>query len=1009
MILFLIKTSENLRMKNAKQAKRRKSMKKLLTMTVTLLMAVTFVFGQSWEVVKKGSYEFFPFDGYYFDMNNGILVGTAGSVWTTNDGGTTLTPVADVPANDNDLAKVEFHDANIGFAAGKAGTIVKTIDGGATWTNVSDATQLADLKGVAVVSDQIVYVSGMDSTVLKTTDGGTTWTRLDEGFNGEDLDGGIAFMDANNGVVMADGTGGNTWYTTDGGATWNYVQIADLFPVGTISTRLFDVNAKDGVFLIAGYHQTTFVSTDGGATYTHTGLFSYGYDQNRAVQVIDANTWYAAGNNGYVVKTTDGGANWLELPINSGNTTDFIHFVDADNGFVYVANGMSVKTTDGGANFEPIYEWPGVSFWGLSLPTDEKIVLTGWGGGELSISEDGGETFSYPSNAATGYPGNVYEAEFVDANTGFVAGGKGFVAKTTDGGASFTTIDNPMAQLANKHINAMRILANGDILAGGSSAIIIKSTDNGDTWTQTTSGDGFSGIVYDMFEVGAGLIVASASSGQIAYSTDGGDNWTLARDYGSMAMRAVESRNGVLLIVSSGGGVYRSTNFDELDSLELVYTQAEGNDLYDLEFITDNLVYSVGRNGAMIKSEDAGLTWTEETPLTDKTLQKCRYANNKLWAIGQNGHILVNDMTPPDPITGLYINEILAGNDGVVTDEYGDADDYIEIYNANDFPVNLGGLYISDKLDNPTKWQIPATAPDTTTIAAGGYLIIWADGQPGQGVLHVDFSLSKGGEAVALVQDIAGTLNWVDSVSFGEQTDDIAYGRLPDAGPTWDFMPPTPWEPNHTFPVNITFQVNMSYWTDLGKFAPGTDFVDVAGSFNGWGGTPINLEDTNGDTIYEVIVDGFIPDEEIEFKFRINGSWDDATCEFPSGGPNRFMVIPHADAVYYAWYNDEEAPSSINDLVPMSFALHQNFPNPFNPTTTIRFDLPEFSPVNISVFNIKGEKVAELLNSNLMPAGYHSVIWNGTDNQGASVSSGIYFYNITTSKNHATHRMIYLK
>ncbi len=980
-------------------------MKKLLTMTAILLLAVTFVFGQSWDIVKQGSYETFPFDGYYFDIDNGILVGTAGSIWTTADGGTTLNPVADVPANENDLAKVEFYDANTGFAAGKGGTILKTTDGGATWTNVSDTEQTFDLKGLAVVSDQIVYVCGVDSTLLKTTDGGANWTRSAEGFNGEDLDGGIAFLDADKGVVISDGNGGNTWYTADGGDTWTYVNIAGLFPTGLASSRLYDVHANDGVIMIAGYHQTAFVSTDGGATYAQTGPFSYGYDQNRAVYVADANTWYAAGNNGYVVKTADAGDNWTTLSINSGNTTDFVHFVDANTGFIYVGNGQSVKTTDGGANFSSIYEWPGVSFWGLSLPTDDKVVLTGWGGGELSISEDGGETFSYPSNAATGYTGNIYEAEFVDANTGYIAGGSGFVAKTTDGGASFTNKDNPMAQLSNKHINSLRILANGNILAGGSSGIIIKSTDNGETWTQTTAGEGFSGIVYDMFEVGEGLIVASASSGQIGYSTDGGDNWTLARDYGTMAMRAVEARNGVLLIVSSGGNIYRSTNFDELDSLEAIYTQAQGNDLYDLEFITDNLVYAVGEDGSIVKSEDAGLTWTEEVALTEGNLQKCRYANNKLWAVGQGGHILLLNM---NPVTGIVINEFLASNDSSVTDEYGDNDDYIELYNTNDYAINIAGMYVSDKLDDPTAWQIPGGSPEITTIPAGGYLVLWADKEMDQGPLHIDAKLSADGEAFCLVQDLAGTLHWVDSLSFGPQTTDIAYGQLPDGSGTWAFMPPTPWEPNHAFPVSITFQVNMSYWTELGKFTPGTDFVDVAGTMNGWNGGDL-LTDADGDTIYEVIIDGFIPDDEIEFKFRINGSWDDATCEFPSGGPNRFMVIPHADAVYYAWYNDEEAPSSITDLVPVDFTLHQNFPNPFNPTTTIRFDLPEFSPVNISVFNLRGEKVAELLNHKNMPSGYHSVIWNGTDSKGAPVSSGIYFYNITTPEYKATHRMIYLK
>ena len=81
--------------------------------------------------------------------------------------------------------------------------------------------------------------------------------------------------------------------------------------------------------------------------------------------------------------------------------------------------------------------------------------------------------------------------------------------------------------------------------------------------------------------------------------------------------------------------------------------------------------------------------------------------------------------------------------------------------------------------------------------------------------------------------------------------------------------------------VEITFQVRMSYQIELGNFDPGSDFVDLAGTFNGWGTDPLTpLADADGDTIYEVTLGGFTPSESIEYKFRINGQWD-GTEEFP--------------------------------------------------------------------------------------------------------------------------------
>ncbi len=91
--------------------------------------------------------------------------------------------------------------------------------------------------------------------------------------------------------------------------------------------------------------------------------------------------------------------------------------------------------------------------------------------------------------------------------------------------------------------------------------------------------------------------------------------------------------------------------------------------------------------------------------------------------------------------------------------------------------------------------------------------------------------------------------------------------------------------------------------------------------------------------------------------------------------------------------------------LPTKFALHPNFPNPFNPETTISFEMPEPSKVRILIFNRLGQKVRTLLNEN-KAAGRYNVIWNGTDDVGNKVSSGIYFYQIETEKLIATKKMI---
>jgi hypothetical protein len=85
-----------------------------------------------------------------------------------------------------------------------------------------------------------------------------------------------------------------------------------------------------------------------------------------------------------------------------------------------------------------------------------------------------------------------------------------------------------------------------------------------------------------------------------------------------------------------------------------------------------------------------------------------------------------------------------------------------------------------------------------------------------------------------------------------------------------------------------------------------------------------------------------------------------------------------------------------------------NFPNPFNPTTTINFSLPEESNVNLSVYNVKGQKVKQLVNEHFT-SGQHSIVWSGKDNNNKSVSSGIYFYKISAGKSTSMRKMLLLK
>jgi len=105
-------------------------------------------------------------------------------------------------------------------------------------------------------------------------------------------------------------------------------------------------------------------------------------------------------------------------------------------------------------------------------------------------------------------------------------------------------------------------------------------------------------------------------------------------------------------------------------------------------------------------------------------------------------------------------------------------------------------------------------------------------------------------------------------------------------------------------------------------------------------------------------------------------------------------------------------PNDVRDRnqpnLPTSFALDQNHPNPFNPSTVIDFALPTASMVNVSIYNVLGQVVKTLVDKEL-PAGYWSATWDGTDNNGSAVTSGIYFYKIKAGSFQSTKKMMMLK
>jgi hypothetical protein len=210
-----------------------------------------------------------------------------------------------------------------------------------------------------------------------------------------------------------------------------------------------------------------------------------------------------------------------------------------------------------------------------------------------------------------------------------------------------------------------------------------------------------------------------------------------------------------------------------------------------LEGITSNIYPWIG-------------TYFKGNPITLKAIPKPGYKFLN-WSGGSNSTkneitvSLFNNSTftaifAVDPnftyVKSIVINEVNATNKNVVKDPYNENDDWIELYNPSEYPVDLEGYHLTDDISNLTKYVFPSGTKETI-IPPKGFLLVWADHQEWQGALHTPFKLRASGERIELSAPDGLTI--IDSLSFANDGSDISYGRLPNGSPNFvRFNQPTP-------------------------------------------------------------------------------------------------------------------------------------------------------------------------------------------------------------------------
>ena len=138
-----------------------------------------------------------------------------------------------------------------------------------------------------------------------------------------------------------------------------------------------------------------------------------------------------------------------------------------------------------------------------------------------------------------------------------------------------------------------------------------------------------------------------------------------------------------------------------------------------------------------------------------------------------------------------------------------------------------------------------------------------------------------------------------------------------------------------------------------------------------------------------------------------DGAWSVYAADVDGDGDMDVLYASSRDDKI-AWYEQEGSVSIIEDVIPLTYSLYNAYPNPFNPVTTLSYDLPEDGIVNITIYDIVGRQIKALLNSP-QTAGHRSIQWNATNNAGQQVPAGVYLYSIETANFRQTKKMVLLK
>jgi len=771
-------------------------------------------------------------------------------------------------------------------------------------------------------------------------------------------------------TMLAVGDFGTVIKTSDGGASWNVSHYSggitnDFYSVFFIDETTGWVGGSDGKIL---------KTTDGGDTWSVKTILNI--PAINAFYFHDNQNGWAVGNKvlngdqkGVFLKTIDGGNSWTIDENTGAASLNAIRFINNNTGWAVGSKYVSeienpqdiiLKTDDGGQTWMPHYSQITTELFCTCFVDD----LNGWAVGKgttssgmIIYSDDGGvnwteQTHPEPTSALWGIA-------FRNQNLGWAVGEKGTLLRTDNGGNQWELIETQI----DRNLNSIKFTNTVFVVAVGNAGIMIKSGDNGAVWQELSSGmTMWHFYAVDFTDPDTGWIVGPNKT--IIKSVNGGADWT------PQASSAPQNLLDVFMVDNQTGwtvgeyGVILKTKNGGID-----WDNQLSGTFYFLHacfFMNDQMGWIcggpvAGDTSIILNTSDGGTTWNRQNCTADASLRDIYFIDDQNgWVVGHNSNVF---HTVDGGVTWSPVS-------------IGSTEDFYSAYFMTKDIGWIGGNSIRYTDNGGTSWteqQVFSVREQIRSIHFIDFLIGWAviQGTPGE-----------------LYKTMNGGTDWF-------KLDIGAANNLYDISIVNDEIG---W-------LVGTYSTIMK--TDA-VFVP----VELVSFTANWVKDHVELEWT---TATESNNYGF----EIQQKYSENNSWQKIGFVEGHGTSTEmhyysFKYTPQSGGKYSYRLKQVDSDgtfklSAVRDVwIPSKFALHQNHPNPFNPETKIGFELPISAHVTLDIYNMLGQKIATLIDEK-RPAGLQNITWNGKDDMGQNVGSGVYFYHIKTGDFEATRKLVLLR